>query len=93
MHIASRWQIALATDPTFAAPVYELFTTEASELTEVPFIDGLTPSTNYLARVAYYDENITTVGFSASFPFTTLAADLIDPPGSFVQADQGCSDC
>jgi len=91
VHAATLWQITLATDTLWATPVFSSFTTLL--LTAIPFIDGLLPATNYIARVAYYDNLGATAGFSADFPFTTLAADLIDPPGSFAQADQGCSDC
>lgn len=91
MHAATLWQITLATDAIWASPVISIFTT--IDLTLISFIDGLTPSTSYIARVAYYDNLGATVGFSADFPFTTLAADAVDPPGSFAEAEQGCSDC
>lgn len=79
MHIATLWQIALATDPAFAAPVFTKFTT--TQLTTMPF-SGLVllPSTNYLARAAYYDDEGRVSPFSDGVPFTTLANGTIPVP-------------
>lgn len=81
MHIATLWQITLATDPTFAAPVLSLFSVTA--LLILPF-SGLIllPSTNYLARAKYYDDAGNSSSFGAATPFTTLANGTIPVPGA-----------
>lgn len=78
-HVATLWQITLATDPLFAAPVLTKFTT--TQLTTMPF-SGLVllPLTNYLARAAYYSDDAAVSAFSASVPFTTLADGTIPVP-------------
>lgn len=77
-HAASLWQITLDTDPGFLTPVVSEFTT--TQLTEFPFSGlVLTPSTDYLARVTYYDE-LGNSGESAVVPFTTLADGTIPVP-------------
>jgi hypothetical protein len=78
-HVATLWQITLATDPTFAAPVLTKFTT--TQLTTLPFSGiVLLPLTNYLARAAYYSDTATVSPFGASVPFTTLADGTIPVP-------------
>lgn len=80
-HVATIWQITLATDPAFAAPVLSLFTT--TQLTTLPF-SGLIllPSTNYLARAAYVGDgsNPNVSPFGTATPFTTLANGTIPVP-------------
>lgn len=78
-HVATLWQITLATDPLFAAPVASIFST--THLTTLPF-SGLVllPSTNYLARAAYYSDTATVSPFGASVAFTTLADGTIPVP-------------
>ena len=81
MHAASFWEITLATDPLFAATVLGQFTV-APNLMVLPFTaQVLIPSTNYLARVTYFDDlgNSTT---GAATPFTTLADGTIPYAGS-----------
>lgn len=78
MHAATIWQVALATDPTFASPVFELFTTEF--LTEIPSITGLEPNTNYLIRAAHIDNLGVSSGFGAATAFTTLGANTLPQP-------------
>jgi len=92
MHVATLWNITLATDPLFAAIVVSVFNVTAP-LTELPVVGGLTPSTNYIARAKYYADDGSESAWSASVPFTTLATNTIDQPGTFATADQGCSDC
>lgn len=78
-HVATLWQIALATDPDFLAPVFTKFTT--TQLTTMPF-SGLVllPSTNYLARAAYYSDDPAVSAFGAATPFTTLADGTVPVP-------------
>lgn len=80
MHVATRWEITLATDPNFLNIVLVVFSL-APNLTNLPFTDQvLTPSTNYLARATYFDN----VGNSSTGPataFTTLANGTIPYPG------------
>lgn len=81
-HGATQWQITLDTDPTFAAPVVDVLTDHFLEL--IPVLLGLTISTDYICRTKYFDNTTPTPfesDWSASFPFTTLPADLIPPPG------------
>lgn len=79
IHVATVWQIALATDQLFAAPVASVFTT--TDLLTIPSIAGLTPLIDYLARANFLFDDSSSSGFGASTAFTTLAADLIPDPG------------
>lgn len=93
MHVATLWQIALAADTTFSAPVASIFTT--LYLTTIPNISGLLVATDYIARANYYDNLGVESGFGPSLAFTTLAADdaQAPQPGIFQEATQGCGDC
>lgn len=78
-HVATLWQITLDSDPTFAAPVVTIFSTVY--LTDLPFSGlELEPSTNYLARAAYYTDEATVSPFGAATAFTTLADGTIPVP-------------
>ena len=92
MHVATLWQITTAADTLFASVLVSVFDT-TPPLTSVPAIGGLMPSTDYLARAQYYADDGTISAWSATVPFTTLANNTIDQPGTFAPADQGCSDC
>ncbi|MGD9631351.1 MAG: hypothetical protein AB7V18_19100 [Pyrinomonadaceae bacterium] len=78
-HVATLWQIALDSDPTFSSPVASIFTT--THLTTLPF-SGLVlqPSTDYIARAAYYTDEATVSPFGATTAFTTLADGTIPVP-------------
>lgn len=78
IHIATIWQIALATDPIFAAPVASVISTE--DLISIPAISGLLPLTDYLARANFLFDDVTISGFGANTPFTTLEFNLIPDP-------------
>lgn len=83
-HGQTQWQITLATDPTFAAPVVDVTTDHFLEL--IPVLLGLMVSTNYICRTKYFDDSTPTPfesAWSPAVPFTTLPADLIPPPGQF----------
>lgn len=80
MHAATVWQIALATDPDFLAPVASEFDV-TEPLTEIPVISGLTPATDYLARARYIDDDGESSDFGPATAFTTLAEDTVQEPG------------
>lgn len=86
MHVASIWQIALATDPTFSSPVASVLDTDAP-FTSIPAITGLTPSTNYLARVRYIDDLGAFSDWSDAVAFTTLAENTVPEPGLWVECE------
>lgn len=90
MHAATIWQIALAADTTFSSPVADIFTAEDLVLIT---IDGLTPSTAYIARARYVDDSGTLSDWSESVSFTTLDENGTPEPGSFTATSQGCGGC
>ncbi len=86
MHIATLWEITLATDPGFLSPVVSIFTT--TQLITLPFSGTvLIPLTNYLARAKYYEDNGDVSPFGAATPFTTLANGTIPVPVTTEWAD------
>lgn len=69
--MASRWQVALSSDPTFSAPIAD--TAFDPDLTVGAVLGGLTAATDYLARVADAAVDGRVSNWSASVSFTTLA--------------------
>lgn len=74
-HAASQWQVALATDAGYAAPVVSTGD-DAVHLRNYD-VTGLTPKTGYRARVRYRDSRGLYSGWSADVTFTTAT----QPPG------------
>lgn len=94
MHIATIWQITLESDIDWMDPVATVIS--FTFLTEIPYIGGLLPSTDYMARARYISDSGGDGSVSAwgdPTLFTTLAANTIPEPGTFVPAEQGCADC
>lgn len=83
MHVASLWHVALATDPTFTTIVASAFRSGTVTLVESGILSGLTVSTNYIARVRYYDDLGNVSAWSDSFAFTTLGANTQPEPGAW----------
>ena len=77
--IGTHWQLTLATDPTFAAPVQDLETFNPLQFVEwIPL--GLIPETDYLTRAALIDDIEGEGPFSDGVPFTTLAVNIEPEP-------------
>lgn len=84
MHTATHWQVTLDTDPTFATPVFS----------EISFTDLLTilvpdllPSTNYLIRARYMDDEGVWSDWGTSTAFTTLAENTEPQPGVWADCE------
>jgi len=71
-HFLSQWEITLATDTTFSSPV-QSFVSNAF-LTEFRHT-GLSPSTNYIARVRYVDAGLGISLWSDAIAVNTVATD------------------
>lgn len=85
-HLASRWQVSLDTDPTFASPGIDGWS--CVNLTGL-LVDGLDEDSGYIVRVRYIAEDGTMSDWSASASFTTLVDDTNGSPGP---PDGGYSD-
>lgn len=72
-HLASQWQTALATDPTFLSPVKDAGWNCQDLVGHLE--SGLIPLTNYLERVRYIGDDGTISPWSDGAPFTTLDGD------------------
>jgi len=72
IHLHSNWQITLATDPTFASPVFNVINSDL-ETTTVPTADKLDGEIEYIWRVRYIGVNGVS-DFSAATSFTTEVA-------------------
>ncbi|MCL7965372.1 MAG: hypothetical protein M8858_08140 [marine benthic group bacterium] len=71
-HYLTQWQITLATDTGFASPVQDVVSnTSLLELRHT----GLSPSTNYIARVRYIDTGIGVSEWSDAIAVNTVATD------------------
>ena len=87
--IGTHWQVALATDPTFAAPVKDVTTYDVNQLTVYSPL-GLTESTAYLMRAALIDSISGEGGFGPATPFTTLVANVEPEPPPVTEWEPVC---
>ena len=76
-HLNSDWQVTLATDTTFASPVWESLASTTSKTSASA--TGLTGSTSYIARVRYRDNHGAVSEYSSTVADTTEASGGVSP--------------